>query len=780
MQYNFEERYKEIREKLISEGHANKNVTYDEFLFLYEPYKEEMSEKEFATVLGVSYGNWQSIKNRGTKTKILKQTKTEEENEKLKQRIIRDLIAKGYVGKNIGYSDFLELYKPYEKQLIESEFASYIGISYGNWQQIKNKGQKAKILKQARTEGEKEELKQRIIRDLIEKGYVGKKIGYSEFLELYKPYEKHLIESEFASYIGISYGNWQQIKHIKGRKTKILKQARTEEENEELKQRIIRDLIAKGYEGKSIGYSEFLELYKPYEKQLKESEFASYIGISYGNWQNIKNKGRKAKILKPTKTEGENKELKQRIIRDLIVKGYVGKSIGYSEFLELYKPYEKQLKESEFASYIGILYGNWQSIKNKGQKAKILKQAITEGEKEELKQRIIRDLIAKGYERKSIEYSEFLELYKPYEKQLKESEFASYIGISYKNWESIKNKGTKAKILKQARTEEENEELKQRIIRDLIAKGYERESIGYSEFLELYKPYEKKLREREFASYIGISYGNWQHIKHKGTKAIVNFEYNLSIRLLYLFNENKEYDIQYFEKVSNFLGITIEKILQIITKDSINLQDLINVLYQKGKIFVGKIEVSNNFLNKNGEQILKIIQAYSSKIGGMLHTSFFSEDIAQEAILITIEKRGDIERNFEEEVALKIIMLYAKKICKNMHLQKFSEKKVVSLDESLTGDGTLKLYDRVKAKINVQDTVEEIQEKVEVSEGDTPIIVIQQCLLNGMNREDSLSFVMEKFNLSREELLQILTEELTKRKSIKVAQNGEIYLGERD
>ena len=474
--------------------------------------------------------------------------------------------------------------------------------------------------------------------------------------------------------------------------------------------------------------------------------------------------------------EERYKEIREK----LISQGYANKNVTYDEFLFLYEPYKEEMSEKEFATVLGVSYGNWQSIKNRGTKTKILKQTRTEEENEELKQRIIRDLIAKGYERKSIEYSEFLELYKPYEKQLIESEFASYIGISYKNWESIKNRGTKAKILKQARTEGENEELKQRIIRDLIAKGYEGKSIGYSEFLELYKPYEKKLRESEFASYIGISYGNWQNIKNKGTKAIVNFEYNLSIRLLYLFNENKEYDIQYFEKVSNFLGITIEKILQIITKDSINLQDLINVLYQKGKIFVGKIEVSNNFLNKNGEQMLKIIQAYSSKIGGMLHTSFFSEDIAQEAILITIEKRGDIERNFEEEVALKIIMLYAKKICKNMHLQKFSEKKVVSLDESLTGDGTLKLYDRVKAKINVQDTVEEIQEKVEVSEGDTPIIVIQQCLLNGMNREDSLSFVMEKFNLSREELLQILTEELIKRKSIKVAQNGEIYLGERD
>ena len=291
---------------------------------------------------------------------------------------------------------------------------------------------------------------------------------------------------------------------------------------------------------------------------------------------------------------------------------------------------------------------------------------------EERYKEIREKLISQGYANKNVTYDEFLFLYEPYKEEMSEKEFATVLGVSYGNWQSIKNRGTKTKILKQTRTEEENEELKQRIIRDLIAKEYEGKSIGYSEFLELYKPYEKKLIESEFASYIGISYGNWQNIKNKGTKAIVNFEYNLSIRLLYLFNENKEYDIQYFEKVSNFLGITIEKILQIITKDSINLQDLINVLYQKGKIFVGKIEVSNNFLNKNGEQILKIIQAYSSKIGGMLHTSFFSEDIAQEAILITIEKRGDIERNFEEEVALKIIMLYAKKICKNMHLQKFS------------------------------------------------------------------------------------------------------------
>ena len=88
----------------------------------------------------------------------------------------------------------------------------------------------------------------------------------------------------------------------------------------------------------------------------------------------------------------------------------------------------------------------------------------------------------------------------------------------------------------------------------------------------------------------------------------------------------------------------------------------------------------------------------------------------------------------------------------------------------------------------MQDDVEK-REEIEISEGDTPITVIQQCLLNGMNREESLTFVMKKFNLTfvmkkfnltQEELLKVLTEELSKKNRIKIAQNGEVYLGGRD
>ena len=94
MPYNFEERYSEIREELIKQGYANKHITYSEFLAIYRPYKKEMSEKEFIHVLGITYGNWQNIKNKGQRAIILKNEKSDDEQKKLeelKQSIVLDL-----------------------------------------------------------------------------------------------------------------------------------------------------------------------------------------------------------------------------------------------------------------------------------------------------------------------------------------------------------------------------------------------------------------------------------------------------------------------------------------------------------------------------------------------------------------------------------------------------------------------------------------------------------------------------------------------------------------
>ena len=872
MPYNFEERYNEIREQLIKQGYANKHITYSEFLAIYEPYKEEMSEKEFIHVLGITYGNWQNIKNKGQRAIILKKEISEDEKKKLeelKQSIVLDLKKRGYTNKKIDYKEFLRLYKPYRGKLKENQFANIIGISYENWLYIKNHGGKTTILKIELSEDEKKqlkELKQFIVSDLKKRGYTNKKIDYNEFLRLYEPYKDKFKESEFASILGISYSNLQSMKN-KGTRAIILKQVKTDDEKkklEELKKSIVLDLRKRGYTNKKIDYKEFLRIYEPYKEKFKESEFANILGISYRNWQYIKNKGRKTIILKKELSKEKKKELeqlKQFIVSDLIQKGYRNKKIDYKEFLRLYEPYRDKLKESEFASVleisysnlryikyngtratiikqeisrdekeklqhfiifdlskrgyinkkidykeflslyepyrgklkenefaniIGISYGNWKNIKNLGQRAIILKNEKSDDkqkELEELKQFIVSDLRKRGYTNKKIDYNEFLSLYEPYKDKLKESEFAAIIGISYSNWPNIKYRGSRVTILKNEISDDEKrklEELKKFIVSDLKKNGYTNKKIDYKEFLRLYGYYRDKLKESEFANILGISYGNWKSMKNNGTRAIINFEYNYYIRLEHLFKENKEYDLTYFENVSKNLGLPVSKIVEIITEEKTNLEELLNTLYKRGKIFVGKTRISEGFIQKYGEKIFETIHRYSKSIGRKIHTSFYSEDFAQEAIMYVIENKGSIERNFEEDSVLQRIIAYAKVRCKYMHYRVFSQKKVVSLDESISEDGKLTRYTRVKAKEDVQDDAEKREEEIEISEGDTPITVIQQCLLNGMNREESLAFVMKKFNLTQEELLQVLTEELSKKNSIKVAQNGEVYLGGRD
>ena len=355
-------------------------------------------------------------------------------------------------------------------------------------------------------------------------------------------------------------------------------------------------------------------------------------------------------------------------------------------------------------------------MKNKGTRAIILKPEKSDDEKKELenlKQFIISDLRKRGYTEKKIDHNEFLRLYEPYKEKFKESEFANILGMSYGSFSNIKYNGKKAIILKPEKSTDEKE-LKQFIASDLIQKGYRHKSIDYNEFLRLYEPYKEKLKESEFASTLGISYSSWQNIKNKAQKALINFEYIYYIRILHLFKESKEYDLAYFEEVSKNIGLPVSKIVEILTEEKTNLEELLNALYKKGKIFIGKTKISESFIQKYGEMISDIIHKYSKSIGRKLHTSFYSEDFAQESILWVIENKGSIERNFEGDTALQRMIACSKTRCKYLHYKVFKQKKVVSLDESISEDGKLTRYTRVKAKENVQKDVEKREEKIEI------------------------------------------------------------------
>ena len=61
-----------IMDKLIQQGYAKRKIDYQEFLKLYEPYKTEMQESDFANIIGIKYGNYMNMRRKGKNKKRIK------------------------------------------------------------------------------------------------------------------------------------------------------------------------------------------------------------------------------------------------------------------------------------------------------------------------------------------------------------------------------------------------------------------------------------------------------------------------------------------------------------------------------------------------------------------------------------------------------------------------------------------------------------------------------------------------------------------------------------
>lgn len=259
MNSNIENIEKMIIENLQNKIYFNMSISYGEFLNLYNPYKEIVSEEEFARILGISYDNLIILKYRGTRTKI-KNTCLENKvsNERLSQ--IREILKKqGLENATIDYDKFLQLYEQFKFEMSEPEFAQLIGISYTNWSNMKNANSRAIILKSVSkpiSEERKAEIKQKIIKS----GYGNKLINYEEFLQLYSQFKEEMIESDFAQFLGISYLNWNNLRTGK-RRIRILK---LNDENETKEGKTIKS-------PNSCNAHSIEEMQKQVEIQLKEN-----------------------------------------------------------------------------------------------------------------------------------------------------------------------------------------------------------------------------------------------------------------------------------------------------------------------------------------------------------------------------------------------------------------------------------------------------------------------------------------------------------------------------
>lgn len=218
---NFEDLEKRIIKELSKKIYFNMSISYKEFLNLYEPYKSVIEEEEFAKILGITYDNWQSIKNRGTRTKI-KATKLNKEISDMRiNQIIGEIRSKGFEDKVISYAEFLQLYEAYKTEMSEPDFAQVLGITYTNWSNMRHANSKARILKPVSKHISEERVNE-IKQEIIKKGYANKLISYEELLQLYEPFKEEITESDFAQLLGITYLNWNNMRGGK-RRVRILK-----------------------------------------------------------------------------------------------------------------------------------------------------------------------------------------------------------------------------------------------------------------------------------------------------------------------------------------------------------------------------------------------------------------------------------------------------------------------------------------------------------------------------------------------------------------------------
>ena len=308
-----------IMAELYDKGYSNTTVNDDRFLSIYEPYKEFMSELEFAYLVGLSYEKFRSLRTKGTKTIILIQTASNE----MKEEIRTSLLNKGYSNKMINYEEFLELYKHFSKNITEKEFSEIIGMSYSAYRNIKKRGGKTTILKT--------EIDAKKIKTEINKEYGSISINYEQFLSMYEKYKTQINnEVKFAEILGISVTNFESMRN-KGTRVRILKKI---DISENLEQEIKNLILQKGYNHKLITYDEFLTLYKQYSNKISEQEFARLIGITSIKYRNMRYYNNKTYVYGKSKKVVPDEKRKKEIYNELITRGYANKTIHYQDFLD--------------------------------------------------------------------------------------------------------------------------------------------------------------------------------------------------------------------------------------------------------------------------------------------------------------------------------------------------------------------------------------------------------------------------------------------------------------
>lgn len=242
------QRNERIKGELRGKGYINKFISYPEFLELYESYKGEILEEDFALLLGISYSNLYRLsheKGRKSKVSSIQYLYMSEER---RNEIIAEIKMTGYANKLINYETFLMLYAPYRGEISESDFALLLGIRESALRNMRYVGGTAEVFR-PQCKAVSRERKQEIQEEIRNTRYFNKLINYEDFSALYDRYRDEMSEEDFALILGITYSNFTGMKNGTKRGRVLKKTEDLESEEKQEKKTSIDDIESQLYEG---------------------------------------------------------------------------------------------------------------------------------------------------------------------------------------------------------------------------------------------------------------------------------------------------------------------------------------------------------------------------------------------------------------------------------------------------------------------------------------------------------------------------------------------------
>lgn len=415
--------------------------------------------------------------------------------------------------------------------------------------------------------------------------------------------------------------------------------------------------------------------------------------------------------------EIEKNNILQKIIKKFDLSK--GQYIDYEFFKKIYEEYKQIFTEKEFATLLGLTNSKYKNIKFYNGKASILMNIEKSvEEKENILNKIVQENdLQKGdfisYDKKDENVkSTFIELYNQYKGSFTEYEFANLLGIKNENLRNIRRSSKKQMIPKarvlmnQCATDDEKYEFYKEKIEKQIIDKYEGKKIDYEMLHRLYRPYRTKLMEYEFAELIGITKEYYYTIKYiKGKQGYIR-----DFTVIYKANKIKEsleeryYSKDEIQELCKKYKIGIKQFIIYVIQNQkfYNTNKYINVLNTEGRLWLKHCKMSNDFVEKNYENLKKKMEMLAKKNCLKYEIDYDIEEIVSKAIEYMYTNCGDIEKNFkqDEDMLNKMIYtrvrLYIRAECVKIVTR---NNKTVSLNEK-SNRGVEEKIDRVKYNKN--------------------------------------------------------------------------------